>query len=75
VVVLACFDIAKTWHLYVDEKLRRDLSDGSAQPKILDALGAHDVDWWSSVPGADWQPVEREEFDDVDEPAETSHLA
>ncbi|WP_396613962.1 hypothetical protein ACH9L7_18780 (plasmid) [Haloferax sp. S1W] len=33
VVVLACFDIATSWHLYVNEKLRRNLSDGSAQLK------------------------------------------
>jgi len=29
--VLACFDTATTWSLHVDEKLRRDLPDGSAR--------------------------------------------
>lgn len=31
--------------------------------------------WWSSELGEDWEPVERGEFDDVDEPDEVSHLA
>ncbi|EJN57526.1 DUF7567 family protein [Halogranum rubrum] len=31
--------------------------------------------WWSPEPGEDWEPVERSEFDDVDEPEEVSHLA
>ncbi|EMA27511.1 DUF7567 family protein [Haloarcula japonica] len=73
--VLACFDTHSTWNLHVDEKLRRDLPDGSARVKILGAPGAYKVDWWSPAPGDDWQPVERGEFDDVDEPADISHLA
>jgi len=28
--ILACFDTDPTWNLHVDEKLRRDLPDGSA---------------------------------------------
>ncbi|SDK17718.1 hypothetical protein SAMN05216226_1332 [Halovenus aranensis] len=64
-----------TWNLHVDEKLRRDLPDGSARVKILGASGAYKVDWWSSEPGEDWVPVERGEFDDIEEPSEVSHLA
>ena len=73
--VLACFDTATTWNLHVDEKLRRDLPDGSARVKILGAPGDYDVDWWSPTPGENWEPVDRGEFDDVDEPDEVSHLA
>ncbi len=73
--MLACFDTHSTWNLHVDEKLRRDLPDGSARVKILGAPGAYEVDWWSPAPGDDWQPVKRGEFDEVDEPAEISHLA
>ncbi len=73
--VLACFDTATTWNLHVDEKLRRDLPDGSARVKVLGAPGAFKVDWWSQKPDEDWEPVERGEFDDVEEPAEVSHLA
>ena len=36
--------------------------------KILGAPGDYEVDWWSPEPGDDWGPVERSEFDDVDEP-------
>jgi len=32
--VLACFDTDSTWNLHVDEKLRRDLPDGSARVKV-----------------------------------------
>jgi len=32
--VLACFDTHSTWNLHVDEKLRRDLPDGSARVKV-----------------------------------------
>jgi hypothetical protein len=32
--VLACIDTDMTWNLHVDEKLRRDLPDGSARVKI-----------------------------------------
>jgi len=32
--VLACFDSTTTWNLHIDEKLRRDLPDGSARVKI-----------------------------------------
>jgi hypothetical protein len=73
--ILACFDTDPTWNLHVDEKLRRDLPDGSARVKILGAPGAYEVDWWSPTPDEDWQPVERGEFDDVEEPDEVSHLA
>jgi len=38
--VLACFDTDSTWNLHVDEKLRRDLPDGSARVKILGARGS-----------------------------------
>jgi len=73
--VLACFDTATTWNLHVDEKLRRDLPDGSARVKILGAPGAYEVDWWSPALVDDWEPVERGEFDDIEEPDEVSHLA
>ena len=73
--VLACFDTDSTWNLHVDEKLRCDLPDGSARVKIFGAPGAYEVDWWSPAPGEDWQPVERGEFDDVEEPDDVSHLA
>jgi len=43
--------------------------------KILGAPGAYEVDWWSPEPGEDWKPVERGEFDDVEEPSEVLHLA
>ena len=43
--ILACFDTATTWNLHVDGKLRRDLSDGSAQVKVFGAPGAYEVDW------------------------------
>ncbi|MES3160650.1 MAG: hypothetical protein PPP55_03655 [Halorubrum sp.] len=72
--VLACFDTATTWNLHVDEKLRRDLPDGSARVKVFGAPGAYEVDWWSPKPDDDWEPVERGEFDDVEEPPEVSHL-
>jgi hypothetical protein len=73
--VLACFDTGSTWNLHVDEKLRRDLPDGSARVKVFGAPGAYEVDWWSPESGEDWEPVERGEFDDVEEPSEVSHLA
>jgi len=73
--VLACFDSTTTWNLHIDEKLRRDPPDGSARVKILGAPGAYKVDWWSPEPGENWEPVERGEFDDVEEPSEVSHLA
>ncbi|WP_396614055.1 hypothetical protein ACH9L7_19900 (plasmid) [Haloferax sp. S1W] len=73
--VLACFDTATTWNLHVDEKLRRDLPDGSARVKIFGAPGAYEVDWWSPEPSEDWEPVERGEFDDVEEASKVSHLA
>jgi len=73
--VLACFDTDSTWNLHVDEKLRRDLPDGSARVKVLGAPGDYEVDWWSPKPDEDWEPVERGEFDDVEEPSEVSHLA
>jgi hypothetical protein len=73
--VLACFDTESTWNLRVAEKLRRDLPDGSARAKILDEPGAYEVDWWSPEPDDHWEPVERGEFDDVEEPEEVSHLA
>jgi len=43
--VLACFDTDSTWNLHVDEKLRRDLPDGSARVKVLGAPGDYEVDW------------------------------
>jgi len=43
--------------------------------KILGAPGAYQVDWWSPEPDEDWEPVERGEFDDIEEPDEVSHLA
>ena len=61
--------------LHVDEKLRRDLPDGSARVKIIGAPGAYTVDWWSPEPSNDWEPVERGEFDDIEEPDDVSHLA
>jgi hypothetical protein len=73
--VLACFDTDPTWNLHVDAKLRRDLPDGSARVKILGAPGICEVDWWSPAPTEDWEPVERGEADDVEEPDEVSHLA
>ena len=73
--VLACFNTAMTWNLHVDEKLRRDLPDGSARVKVLGAPGACQVDRWSPKPDVDWIPVERREFADVEEPSEVSHLA
>lgn len=48
--VLACFDTDTTWNLHVDEKLRRDLPDGSARVKILGAPGDYEIDWWSPEP-------------------------
>jgi len=62
-------------NLHIDEKLRRDLPNGSARVKILGALGAYEVDWWSPEPGDHWEPVERGGFDDVEEPDEVSHLS
>ena len=62
-------------HLHVDEKLRRDLPDGSARVKILGAPEAYKIDWWSPALREDWEPVKRGEFDDVEEPDEVSHLA
>ena len=73
--VLACFDTDSTWNLHVDEKLRRDLPDGSARVKVLSAPGAYEVNWWSPESGEGWEPVERGEFEDVNEPDEVSHLA
>ncbi|MFC4247684.1 hypothetical protein ACFOZ7_12015 [Natribaculum luteum] len=73
--VLARFDIATTWKLHVDEKLRHDLPDGSARVKVLGAPDTYEVDWWSPEPGEDWGPIERGEFDDVEEAEELSHLA
>ena len=73
--VLACFNTDSTWNLHVDEKLRRDLPSGSARIKIFGAPGSYEVDWWSPEPGEDWEPVERGEFDNVEEPSEVSHLA
>lgn len=69
------FDTDSTWNLHVDEKHRRELPGGSARVKVVGAPGAYEVDWWSPEPGGDWEPVERGEFDDVEEPAEVSHLA
>jgi len=44
--------------------------------KVLGAPGDdYEVDWWSPKPDEDWEPVERGEFDDVDEPTDISHLA
>ena len=73
--VLACFDTATTWTLHVDETLRRPLPVGSACVTILGAPGAYEVDWWRPEPGANWEPVERGKFDDIEAPAEVSHLA
>ena len=73
--VLACFDSTSTWNLHVDETLRRTLPDGWARVTILGAPGAYEVDWWRPEPGADWEPVKRGEFDDVEAPDEVSHLA
>ena len=73
--VLACFDTETTGNLHIDEKHRRDLPDGSARVKILGAPGAYEVDWWSPRPSDDWQPVERGEFSDIEEPDSVSHLA
>jgi hypothetical protein len=73
--VLACFTSAATWTLHVDETLRRPLPEGSARVTILGAPGAYEVDWLRPEPGADWEPVERGKFDDVEAPAEVSHLA
>jgi hypothetical protein len=42
---------------------------------VIGAPGAYKVDWWSPEPDEDWEPVERGEFDDVEEPDEVSHLA
>ena len=73
--VIARFDTGTTWNLHVEEKLRRDLPDGSARAKILGAPGDYEIDWWSPRPGDEWRPVARGEFDDMDEPDEVSHLA
>ncbi|UTF55915.1 DUF7567 family protein [Natronosalvus rutilus] len=73
--VLACFDTDTTWNLQIDEKLRRDLPDGSARVKILGAPCAYEVDWRSPEPGDEWEAVERGELDDANEPEEVSHLA
>lgn len=73
--MLAYFEADTAWNLHVDAKLRRDPPGGSARVKILGAPGAFDVDWWSPEPADDWGPVERGEFDDVDESADVSHLA
>jgi hypothetical protein len=73
--LLACFDTHSTWNLHVDEKLRRDLPDGSARAKIFRTRDGYMVDWWSPKPSDDWQPVARGEFDDIEEPEEVSHLA
>ena len=73
--ILACFDTNPTWNLHVDEKLRRDLPDGSARVKIFGTRDGYEVDWWSPKPGEAWEPVERGEFDDVEEPDSVSHLA
>jgi hypothetical protein len=43
--------------------------------KVFGAPGAYKLDWWSPKPGEDWEPVERGEFDDVEESDEVSHLA
>ncbi len=72
--VLTCFNTDSTWNLHVAEKLRRELPDGSARVKLLGAPGSSRVDWWSPAPGEDWEPVERGEFDDMEEPDEVSHL-
>jgi hypothetical protein len=69
------FDTETTWNLHVDEKLRRDLPDGSARAKILGAPGEYMLDWWSPKPSEEWRPVERGEFADVEEPADVAHLA
>ena len=73
--VLAYFDTDTTWNLHVDDKLRRDLPDGSARVKIFGAPGVYKVDWWSPEPDEDWEPVARGEFDDIEEPEEVTHLA
>ncbi|QLH79819.1 hypothetical protein HZS55_22090 [Halosimplex rubrum] len=73
--VRVCFDTETTWNLHVDEKLRRDLPDGSARVKIIGASSAYDVDWWSPEPGEAWRPVERGEFSDIEKLDEVSNLA
>ena len=73
--VLACFDTTYTWNLHVDEKHRRDLPDGTARAKILGSPGDYELKWWSPSPGDHWEPVQRGEFADVDDPPEVSHLA
>ena len=73
--MLACFNTDSTWNLHVDEKLRRDLPDGSARVKVFGAPGAYEIDWWSPKLDDDWEPVGRGESDDVEEPPEVSHLA
>ncbi len=71
---IACFDTETTWNLHVEEKLRRELPDGSARMKILGAPQKYEIDWWSPEPGEDWEPVERGGFDDMEESEEVSHL-
>ena len=73
--VLACFNTETTWNLHRDKMLRRDLPDGTARAKVLGKPGDYHLEWWSPKPDDDWQPVERGEFDDVEEPPEVSHLA
>lgn len=73
--VIVRFDTHSTWNLHVEEKLRRDLPDGSARAKVRGSPGAYELGWWSPRPGDDWTPVERGAFDDVDEPESVSHLA
>ncbi len=73
--VIACFRSETIWNLHVEDKLHRDLPDGSARVKILGAPQEYEIDWWSQEPGENWKPVERGKFDDVGEPEEVSHLA
>lgn len=72
---IARFTTDTTWNLHVDETLRRGLPEGAARVKVLGAPDAYELDWWRPAPREDWAPVERGEFDDVDDPDAVAHLA
>ncbi len=71
---LVHFNTDTTWNLHIEEKPRQDLPDGSARAVVVGAPGAYTVTKWIPRPSEDWEPVERGEFDDVEEPDEVSHL-
>ena len=73
--VLVDFDSSHAWNVHVEEKNRRDLPDQRARAKVVHGADGYEVKWWSPEPDEDWTPVEKGEFDDVDEPAEVAHLA